>query len=56
MCNLFAGLAHLVERRSCKADVVSSIPTTGTRETRDPVHVINGGRAVTIESARYSML
>jgi len=25
-------------------------------KTRDPVHVINGGRAVTIESAGYSML
>ena len=26
-----ADLAHLVERRSCKADVVSSNPTIGTR-------------------------
>ena len=29
-----AGLAHLVERRSCKADVVSSNPTTGTSSFR----------------------
>ena len=30
--------------------VVGSIPASGAR-TRDPVHVINGGGAVTIESA-----
>ena len=34
--------------------VVGSIPASGAR-TRDPVHVINGGRAVTIESAGCSV-
>ena len=51
MFNIY--LAGVMAARGSPKPLVGVRVSGGMPKTRDPVHVINGGRAVTIESARF---